>query len=48
MKTRPLGTSTLAVSALGYGCMGLEPVCGPATDRQAGRLPEAILKLTNG
>lgn len=36
MKTRTLGTSKLAVSALGYGCMGLEAVYGPATDRQAG------------
>ena len=36
MKTRTLGTNTLAVSAIGYGCMGLEAVYGPATDRQAG------------
>ena len=36
MNTRTLGTSKLAVSALGYGCMGLEAVYGPATDRQAG------------
>ena len=34
MKTRTLGN--LAVSAIGYGCMGLEGVYGPATDRQAG------------
>ena len=36
MKTRTLGNSGLAVSALGYGCMGLEAVYGPATDRQKG------------
>lgn len=36
MKTRTLGNSGLAVSALGYGCMGLEAVYGPATDRQEG------------
>ena len=36
MKTRTLGNSGLAVSAIGYGCMGLEGVYGPATDRQAG------------
>ena len=36
MNTRTLGNSKLAVSALGYGCMGLEAVYGPATDRQAG------------
>ena len=35
MNTRTLGNSKLAVSALGYGCMGLEAVYGPATDRQA-------------
>ena len=34
MKKRTLGS--LAVSALGYGCMGLEGVYGPATDRQSG------------
>ena len=34
MKTRTLGN--LAVSAIGYGCMGLEGVYGPATDRQSG------------
>ena len=34
MKTRTLGS--LAVSANGYGCMGLEGVYGPATDRQSG------------
>ena len=36
MKTRTLGNSGLAVSAIGYGCMGLEAVYGPATDRQEG------------
>src|SRR6201991_2380064 len=36
MKTRTLGLSTLAVSAIGYGCMGLEAVYGPATDRRQG------------
>jgi len=36
MKTRTLGKSKLAVSAIGYGCMGLEGVYGPATGRQAG------------
>jgi aryl-alcohol dehydrogenase-like predicted oxidoreductase len=34
MKTRTLGHDKLAVSAMGYGCMGLEAVYGPATDRQ--------------
>jgi aryl-alcohol dehydrogenase-like predicted oxidoreductase len=33
MKTRTLGNQ-LTVSALGYGCMGLEAVYGPATARQ--------------
>jgi len=36
MKTRTLGNSNLAVSAIGYGCMGLEGVYGPATGRQEG------------
>jgi aryl-alcohol dehydrogenase-like predicted oxidoreductase len=36
MKTRILGKSGLAVSALGYGCMGLESVYGPGTNRQEG------------
>jgi aryl-alcohol dehydrogenase-like predicted oxidoreductase len=36
VKTRTLGTSGLAVSAIGYGCMGLEAVYGPAADRQKG------------
>jgi aryl-alcohol dehydrogenase-like predicted oxidoreductase len=35
MKKRTLGHN-LEVSAIGYGCMGLEPVYGPATDRQEG------------
>ena len=34
MQKRMLGD--LEVSALGYGCMGLETVYGPATDRQEG------------
>jgi len=36
VKTRILGKSGLAVSALGYGCMGLEGVYGPGTDRKEG------------
>jgi aryl-alcohol dehydrogenase-like predicted oxidoreductase len=36
MNTRTLGKSSLAVSAIGYGCMGLEGVYGPATGRQEG------------
>ncbi|MGE5199366.1 MAG: aldo/keto reductase [Rhodospirillaceae bacterium] len=36
MQTRTLGNGSLAVSAIGYGCMGLESVYGPATDRQEG------------
>ena len=36
MDTRTLGTGGLVVSAIGYGCMGLEAVYGPATDRQEG------------
>jgi aryl-alcohol dehydrogenase-like predicted oxidoreductase len=36
MQKRKLGRSNLEVSALGYGCMGLEAVYGPATDRQEG------------
>jgi len=36
MKIRTLGNSNLAVSAIGYGCMGLEGVYGPATGRQEG------------
>src|SRR6188472_3835911 len=37
MNTRTLGRDKVVVSALGYGCMGLEGVYGPATGR-----PEAI------
>lgn len=36
MKTRTLGNSGIEVSALGYGCMGLEGVYGPATGRLEG------------
>jgi aryl-alcohol dehydrogenase-like predicted oxidoreductase len=36
MKTRTLGSSGIEVSALGYGCMGLEGVYGPATGRRDG------------
>jgi len=34
MQTRTLGTSTLMVSAVGLGCMGLSSGYGPATDTQ--------------
>jgi aryl-alcohol dehydrogenase-like predicted oxidoreductase len=34
VQTRILGKSNLVVSALGYGCMGLEGVYGPAASRQ--------------
>ncbi len=36
MQTRTLGTSNLVVSAVGYGCMGLEGVYGPGAGRQEG------------
>ena len=36
MQTRTLGTSHLVVSAIGYGCMGLEAVYGPGAGRQEG------------
>src|SRR5437870_1609102 len=36
MQTRILGNRGLAVSAIGYGCMGLESVYGPGTSRQEG------------
>ncbi len=36
MQKRTLGNSTLEVSALGLGCMGLSFGYGPATDRQEG------------
>ena len=35
MQTRTLGQSSLAVSALGFGCMGLNHHRGPAPDRTA-------------
>src|SRR5213592_3747565 len=36
MQARTLGSSNLVVSALGYGCMGLEAVYGPGAGRQEG------------
>ena len=36
MQTRTLGTSTLDVSALGLGCMGLSFGYGPAVEKEAG------------
>jgi aryl-alcohol dehydrogenase-like predicted oxidoreductase len=36
MRTRSLGVGELVVSALGYGCMGLEGVYGPAVERRDG------------
>jgi aryl-alcohol dehydrogenase-like predicted oxidoreductase len=36
VNTRTLGHANLAVSAIGYGCMGLQGVYGPATDRREG------------
>jgi aryl-alcohol dehydrogenase-like predicted oxidoreductase len=36
MQKRALGTGGLEVSAIGYGCMGLDFGYGPATDRQEG------------
>jgi len=36
VETRILGNGGLTVSAIGYGCMGLESVYGPPTDRQEG------------
>src|SRR5947208_15234287 len=36
IKIRTLGNSNLAVSAIGYGCMGLEGMYGPATGRPQG------------
>jgi aryl-alcohol dehydrogenase-like predicted oxidoreductase len=45
MQKRTLGHRGLEVSAIGYGCMGLERVYGPATDRQEGiRLIRAALE----
>ena len=43
MKTRTLGNSNLVVSAIGYGCMGLEGVYGPGTGRHEGI---AIIRAT--
>ena len=34
MQPRTLGAAGPTVSAIGYGCMGLEGVYGPATGRQ--------------
>ncbi|HTH49849.1 MAG TPA: aldo/keto reductase, partial [Candidatus Limnocylindria bacterium] len=34
MNTRNLGSSTLEVSALGLGCMGMSANYGPPADRQ--------------
>ena len=36
MQKRTLGKAGVEVSAIGYGCMGLEAVYGPATDRPEG------------
>ena len=36
MQKRGFGNSGLAVSAIGYGCMGLDANYGPATDREDG------------
>ena len=36
MRKRKLGKSELEVSAVGYGCMGLNYGYGPATDRREG------------
>ena len=36
MEKRKLGKSNLAVSALGFGCMGLSFGYGPAVDKQHG------------
>src|SRR5258706_6553512 len=36
MQKRKLGNSTLEVSAVGLGCMGLSFGYGPAVDKQAG------------
>jgi len=36
IKTRTLGKGKLAVSVIGYGCMGLEGVYGPVTGRPEG------------
>src|SRR5881394_4139710 len=36
MQARTLGSSNLVVSAMGYGCMGLESVYGPGAGRRQG------------
>ena len=46
MQMRTLGKGGLEVSAIGYGCMGLETIYGPATDRQEGvRVIRAAFEL---
>jgi aryl-alcohol dehydrogenase-like predicted oxidoreductase len=46
MQMRTLGRNGLGCSAIGYGCMGLEAVYGPATDRQeAARIIRAAFDL---
>ena len=47
MQKRTLGNSGLEVSAIGYGCMGLDYGYGPASDRQGGiRVIRAAVELT--
>jgi aryl-alcohol dehydrogenase-like predicted oxidoreductase len=47
MKRRKLGP--VEVSAIGYGCMGLDANYGPATDRQEGVrvIRAAVESMTN-